>query len=253
MLRASGAVATGGSIGALPTAASPLSIHLMRRTRIKFCGMTRLEDALAAAELGADAIGMVLHADSPRRISHEQARQIVSELPPFVTPVGLFVDAPPKLITEVASELRLDHVQLHGQEKPLAIAALCGLTIIKAIHVTRERLIQTLCSWRAQIGEHELTGLKALLLETGGTQKAGGTGLANDWELIHAHQEAGDFDGLPPIVAAGGLRPDNAAAVVRLLRPWAVDVSSGIESAPGTKSRIKMAAFVAAVRTADQD
>jgi phosphoribosylanthranilate isomerase len=223
----------------------------MWRTRIKFCGITRLEDALAAAELGVDAIGLVLHADVPRKITRDVARRIVAALPPFVTPVGLFVDAPPDLINEVAMELRLRHVQLHGHETPAMIAQLRGRNIIKAVHVNRATLQDQLKFWRAQIAEHELDHLKGLLLESAGQHQAGGTGAANDWEAIRAAQDAGELTALPPIIAAGGLRPDNVAAVVRTLRPWAVDVSSGIEGAKGMKSVAKMAAFVEAVRSAD--
>src|SRR3954471_8377595 len=100
----------------------------MWRTRIKFCGITRLEDALAAAELGADAIGLVLHADVPRRITRELAKQIITALPPFVTPVGLFVDAPVESILETSDALGLRHVQLHGRETPAVVGALRGLS-----------------------------------------------------------------------------------------------------------------------------
>jgi phosphoribosylanthranilate isomerase len=223
----------------------------MWRTRIKFCGITRLEDALTAAELGADAIGLVLHADSARRVTHDVARQIIAALPPFVTPVGLFVDAPPDLIDETAAELRLRHVQLHGKETPLMIAKLRGRNVIKVVHVTRDTLADELKFWRAQIGEHELDQIKGLLLETGSAAGTGGTGAVNDWEAIRAAQDSREFTGLPPIIAAGGLRPETVATVVRMLRPWAVDVSSGIESAKGIKSAAKMAAFVEAVRVAD--
>jgi phosphoribosylanthranilate isomerase len=223
----------------------------MWRTRIKFCGITRLEDALAAAELGADAIGLVLHADAPRRITRDLGRRIIAALPPFVTPVGLFVDAPTDVVIEVATDLRLRHVQLHGRETPSTIARLRGQHVIKAAHVTRATIGDDLKFWRTQIAEHELDHLKGLLLETGGTRETGGTGAANDWETIRAAQNAGEFNGLPPIIAAGGLKPENVAAVVRMLRPWAVDVSSGIESAKGIKSAAKMAAFVEAVRSAD--
>jgi phosphoribosylanthranilate isomerase len=213
----------------------------MSRTRIKFCGMTRVEDALAAAEAGADAIGMVLYANSPRRIARDLARQIVAALPAFVTPVGLFVDAPPLFVAECAAELGLRQVQLHGKEPPSAVAALRGLSIIKAIRVTRDGLAAALEPWRGVLQ------LKGMLLETGTTAQAGGSGVENDWEAILQVQRAGGFAGLPPIIAAGGLRPDNVARVIAMLRPWAVDVSSGIESAPGIKSREKMAAFMQAV------
>lgn len=212
----------------------------MHRTRIKFCGITRVEDAVAAAELGVDAVGMVLHANSLRRIGVELARRILDALPPFVTAVGLFVDAPEQTLLKIADDLGLRHLQLHGQETPAMVAALKGRAVIKALKVCGNTLGDDLKTWRGAANLH------ALLLDSGG-----GSGLVNDWQAIRTCRDRGEFAGLPPIIVAGGLRPDNVAEVVRLLRPWAVDVSSGIESSPGVKSRQKMAAFVEAVRTAD--
>jgi phosphoribosylanthranilate isomerase len=224
----------------------------MSRTRIKFCGITRAEDALAAARLGIDAIGFVLHADVPRRIELDVARKILAILPPFVTPVGLFVDAPPDLLRKIISDLHLRHVQLHGRETPEDIASLKNLAIVKAIHVSRENFSDELKIWQAAIEKYQLTNLKALLLETAGANQNGGTGAVNDWEFIRERQSAGDFVGLPPIIAAGGLRPENVGQVVQNLRPFAVDVSSGIESTRGIKSKEKMIAFIQAVRAADE-
>jgi phosphoribosylanthranilate isomerase len=218
---------------------------MFHRTRIKFCGITRVEDAMLAAEIGADAIGMLLHADSRRRISRERAGQILSVLPPFVTPVGLFVDAPLPLVLEVVNELGLRHVQLHGQESPEFVAQLPGRVIVKAIHISRGAIDQALAPWR------NVPQLKGVLLETGGSAQPGGTGIENDWHAIREYQERGGFDRLPPLIAAGGLRPATVADVIRTLRPFAVDVSSGIESEPGIKSKQKMTDFIAAVRSAD--
>ncbi|HWP40031.1 MAG TPA: phosphoribosylanthranilate isomerase [Tepidisphaeraceae bacterium] len=214
----------------------------MRRTRIKFCGITRVQDALAAAELGADAIGLVLHADSPRRISIELAKQILAELPPFVTPVGLMVDPTPRLVLDVAAELGLGHIQLHGQESAELVESLGRhLRIIKALRVGPDDTALKLATWR------QVKSVAALLLDSG----AGGSGIENDWRAIHRLQQSGQLRDLPPIVLAGGLRPDNVAEVIRMLRPWAVDVSSGIEASVGIKSTQQMAAFVQAVRCAD--
>lgn len=207
--------------------------------------MTRLEDALAAVDAGADAVGMVLHAESARRISLPLARQIVAALPAFVTPVGLFVDAEPRILLELADELGLRHLQLHGNEPASIVSTLPGKVILKAIRIVRGEIEQALNPWR------DVPGVGALLLETGGTKQAGGTGVENDWEAIRAHQSQSGFANLPPIVAAGGLRPENVEQVIRTLRPYAVDVSSGIESSPGVKSVEKMRDFVAAVRRAD--
>jgi phosphoribosylanthranilate isomerase len=208
----------------------------MPRTRIKFCGMTRPQDALAAAEAGADAIGMVLHANSPRKISRDAARPIIRELPAFVTPVGLFVDAPPSLIVQTADELGLRHIQLHGKENPAILDSLGQHAAIKVFHLGPD-ISSELSAWRSK-------GLSGLLLDSGA-----GSGIENDWKTIRTMIDAGQFQGLP-LIMAGGLTPENVAGVVRMLQPWAVDVSTGIESAPGVKSREKMLAFVEAVRSA---
>jgi phosphoribosylanthranilate isomerase len=208
--------------------------------------MMRVEDARAAVQCGADAVGMVLHANTPRRIGLDVARQIIAVLPPFVTPIGLFVDAPAERVVEVADELHLNHVQLHGHESPDFVAALGALRVIKMIRVTRDGLSDALAPWRKN------NSLAAILLETGSTAQAGGTGVENDWDTIEAGQAAGMFEGLPPIIAAGGLRPDNVARVIQRLRPYAVDVSSGIEATRGVKSVEKMQLFADNVRDCDE-
>lgn len=208
--------------------------------------MMRVQDAQAAVQCGADAIGMVLHADTPRRIGLDVAKQIVAVLPPFVNPVGLFVDAPPQRVLEVVRELHLNHVQLHGHESPEVVDALDGLKVIKVIRVTRSGLSEALAPWK------KVKALAAILLETGSTTQAGGTGIENDWETIAAAQASGMFEGFPPIIAAGGLRPDNVAQVIQRLNPYAVDVSSGIEAARGIKSPEKMQLFAENVRACDE-
>jgi phosphoribosylanthranilate isomerase len=218
----------------------------MFRTRIKFCGITRVADAHAAADCGADAVGLVFHEPSSRHLSIAQARAIVEVLPPFVTPVALFVNASADTIRQTIQETGAQCAQLHGDEPPDLIAQLQPLPILKAIHIRREDLRQSLDTWREAIGRLHLTNLRALLLETA-TPLPGGTGLSNDWDAIADAQQQGWFANLPPLIAAGGLTPDNVAQVIRRLHPHAVDVSSGIESAPGLKSAGKMAAFARAV------
>lgn len=214
------------------------------RTRIKICGITRAEDALAAARAGADAIGLVFYNPAPRSVTLEAAREILSVLPPFVTPVGLFVDAAADEILQTTAELGLGHVQLHGHERPEIVERLRGRAVLKAVRVTKE-LSTELARWRG------VTGLRGLVLETAGTQAAGGTGVENDWGMIREMQDAGTFAGLPPMIAAGGLRPENVARVVRDLRPWAVDVSSGVELVRGQKSPELIQRFVREVREAE--
>jgi phosphoribosylanthranilate isomerase len=212
--------------------------------------MTRPEDAAAAAAAGADAIGMVFHAASGRNVTIEQAKEILAALPPFVTPVGLFVNSSAEEIRSVSRQLNLRHIQLHGQEQPETISQLMDMVVLKAIRVRQDQLTAILSTWKRSIATYSLLNLRGLLLETD-TAAPGGTGVANDWPTIARAQLAGHFKGLPPIIAAGGLTPGNVGEVVRQLRPWAVDVSSGIESALGIKFIDKMNAFVAAVRDAD--
>jgi phosphoribosylanthranilate isomerase len=222
----------------------------MHRTRIKICGVCRPEDAAHAAAAGADAIGMIFHPPSPRNIWPQRAREIIAQLPPFVTPVGLFVDASTDTILGTARDVGLRHVQLNGDETPEQVRALAPLAVIKAVRVERESLVEVLSVWRTTIHSFD-TRLAGLVLETAGTGRPGGTGVANDWDAISDAQRAGLFNGLPPVVAAGGLRPETVGDVVRKIRPFAVDVSSGVESTRGCKSEEKVREFARAVRAAD--
>ena len=223
------------------------------RTRIKICGVCRREDAVLAARAGAHAIGMVFHEASPRSVTVERARHIMTGLPPFVTAVGLFVDAPTESILATARELSLRHVQLHGEESPEQVRALAPLTVIKAIRVDRGRFVQTLNAWREAIRSVPLANLAGLVLETPNTAAPGGTGVPNDWESVIEAQRAGAFAELPALIAAGGLAPESVCGVVRAVRPYAVDVSSGVEETRGRKSEEKVFAFVRAVREADAE
>jgi phosphoribosylanthranilate isomerase len=207
----------------------------MHRTRIKICGITRPADALAAAEAGADAVGLFLHGKSKRLIDLGRAREIMHALPPFVTAVGLFCDAEPRFMADTARSLGLAAIQLHGQEMPEKAAELAPLPVIKAIPVN-SKLGEELSRWKK-------TNLLGLLLDSA----VGGSGQVNDWDAIASI----DRTGLPPLIVAGGLTPANVGEVVRRLRPWAVDVSTGVESRPGEKSAELIAQFIAAVRSAE--
>ncbi len=217
----------------------------MARTRIKICGIRRPQDAAAAALAGADAIGMVFVPKAFRNCPGEVARQIVDGLGAFVTPVGLFVDAPVAVIREMARALRLSTIQLHGQESPQTVAELGEFNVLKVINAEASTLDATLATWR----EAHLANLRGIVLETAG--RSGGSGVENDWDAIRVAKERGSFEGLPPLILAGGLHPGNVGDVVRMLRPWAVDVSSGVEAVKGEKSAARIEAFVAAVRSAD--
>jgi phosphoribosylanthranilate isomerase len=212
------------------------------RTRVKICGITRTQDALAAARAGADAIGLVFHKPAQRYVAVEAAREILRALPPFVTPVALFVDADADEILHTTTALGLRHVQLHGSEEPALLAKLTGRIVLKALRVTRDGLAAELTRWKS---------VHAIILETAGTPHAGGTGIENDWALIRKMQRAGVFNDAPPIIAAGGLRPENVADVIRVLRPWAVDVSSGVELIRGQKSPELVEKFIQQVQAAD--
>ena len=226
-------------------------VTVTQPTRIKICGIRRPEDALAAARAGADAIGIVFHPPAPRSITLDEARAIIAILPAFVTPVALFVDAEPELLRRIVTALNLRHVQLNGHETPGYVAGLPHLTVIKAVRADPVTFGATLDQWRRAVAGGGLSHLKGLVLETPGTAEAGGTGVPNDWRTVREHQSRGNFEGLPPIIAAGGLTPQTVGDVVRDVRPWAVDVSSGVEESRGIKSAARIVQFVTAVRQAD--
>jgi phosphoribosylanthranilate isomerase len=221
------------------------------RTRIKICGITRPEDALAAAEAGADAIGIVQYERAKRYVPPDRAADILSVLPAFVTPVLLFVDAPADQVRQVAERLHVRHVQLHGQETADDVAALRDFTIVKALRTDRFTLPAQISSWKQSVQRLGLTHLAGFVLETSNTALPGGTGVENDWDAVKELQQSGVLTQPPALITAGGLRPDNVAAVVRSIRPYAVDVSSGVEETYGKKSADKIGAFIAAVREAD--
>jgi phosphoribosylanthranilate isomerase len=210
----------------------------------------RPEDALVAARAGADAIGMVFYPQAKRCVSVERAREILRLLPAFVSPVALFVDQDVEEIRHVAGQLGVRHVQLHGHESPATVAALREFTVLKAVRAARDTLGPELEFWREAMESLELANLQGFVLETPGSG-AGGTGIENDWRAIAELQAAGTFQNLPPLIAAGGLNPGNVASVVRLLHPYAVDVSSGVEETFGQKSPAKITDFVNAVTAAD--
>jgi len=196
--------------------------------RIKVCGITNIEDALAAQALGADAIGMVF-AKSPRRVEKEQAREIVQALPPFVHLVGVFVDEEKSVIEDIADFCRLTVLQFHGSESPEYCAGF-GRLVIKAFRISQREDIERLKPYQGKVS--------AFLLDTYHPVFAGGTGQAFDWDMA---KEAGKIG---PIILAGGLNQDNIGAAIRAVKPYAVDVSSGVEMSPGKKDHDKMRLFI---------
>jgi phosphoribosylanthranilate isomerase len=231
----------------VPNATS--SIPAAFRTRIKICGVSRLDDALAAAAAGADAIGLVCHRAAGRYVPPDVASRIVAGLPAFVTPVALFVDAGRDEVLAVCAEIGVRQVQYHGHETPEVVRAV-GLPALKAIRADPQTLERDLDIWRAAVADGGLPLLKGLVLESPGPG-VGGTGKENDWAYLADVARRGGFAGLPPIIAAGGLTPVNVGIVVRSLRPWAVDVSSGVERVRGEKAAEMIENFVRAVRDAD--
>ncbi|MHB0984792.1 MAG: phosphoribosylanthranilate isomerase [Sulfuricella sp.] len=209
-------------------------------TRVKICGITRNEDALMCARMGADAIGLVFYPPSPRFVTATQAAEITRILPPFVTTVGLFVNPAVEQVEEVLRQARLDLLQFHGDEAPEFCASF-GVPWLKAIRVKAGvDLVQYAIRYREA---------KGLLLDAYVEGTPGGTGLSFDWRLIPAE--------LPlPIILSGGLAPANVAAAIKQVKPWAVDVSSGVEAVKGIntlkgiKDGAKIAAFMEGVRSA---
>lgn len=204
-------------------------------TRIKCCGMTRVEDALLAARLGADAIGLVFTARSRRQVSLDQARVIRRALPPLVATVALFMDDDAGLVQEVIDVVQPDLLQFHGGERDDWCAQF-DRRYLKAMAMGEGvAALQRL---------REYPGAAGLLLDGHGLGEAGGSGKAFDWSLMPKD--------LPqPLILAGGLTSGNVAEAIRVARPWAVDVASGIESAPGIKDPQKLANFIQAVRKTD--
>ena len=200
--------------------------------RIKICGITNEEDALVAAQLGADALGFIF-APSPRQILAERAREIIDILPPMVQTVGVFVDEDPEKVANTAAHCRLDLLQLHGSESP----GYCSRFDRRVIKAMRMRSQQDL------LGLSEYSDIvNGLLLDTYVSNHCGGTGIAFDWNLALQAKKYGR------IILAGGLSPENVAAPVDMVRPYAVDASSCLEQSPGVKDHGKIARFIERVR-----
>ncbi|KIH77111.1 phosphoribosylanthranilate isomerase [Geoalkalibacter ferrihydriticus] len=199
----------------------------MRGVRVKICGITTLSDARHAVACGADALGFVFYAGSPRCVTPEQVRPIVSALPPFVSATGLFVNESRKRILAIADFCRLDVLQLHGDEAPMD-CRFDGRRVIKALRVRDESSL-------AHAADYPVA---ALLLDAWVAGHYGGTGETFNWELAATQAR------LQPVILAGGLTPENVAAAVEAVQPFAVDVSSGVESAPGHKDPHRVAAFI---------
>ena len=206
------------------------------KTRVKICGITNVADALAAAEAGADMIGLMFYEQSPRSITLQTAVEISRALPPFVLRVGVFVNPAEELVLRALGDCNLSLLQFHGDE-PSEFCMQFGLMSMKALRVRDAESLKALENFHTD----------AFLLDAYSKRGLGGTGEKFNWDLAVEAQKFGK-----PIFLAGGLTPENVADAVAKVRPFAVDVSGGVESAPGKKDHAKVKAFIQAVRNADK-
>ncbi|MFC5474854.1 phosphoribosylanthranilate isomerase [Paraherbaspirillum soli] len=218
---------------------------MTHRTRIKICGLTREQDVQAAVTAGADAIGFVFYPNSPRYLAPQQAARLMAAVPPFVTTVGLFVNASPEQVSEVVAQLPLSLLQFHGDENVEQCAAIANQVnrpFIRAMRIGAATVAADLleCELAYRSGSRLFAGL---LLDTL-VENYGGSGKVFDWSLIPKELA-------PQVVLSGGLSTHNVTDAVQRVRPFAVDISSGVEQDKGIKDAVKIRAFIDAVRQAD--
>jgi phosphoribosylanthranilate isomerase len=206
--------------------------------RIKICGITNLEDARLAADLGAHALGFIFYPKSPRCVEAETARHIILQLPPLVLSVGVFVNEEPATVRELAARIGLDWLQLHGEETPEYCRALGG-NVVKVISVNDETSLSQMDAYQGAV--------RAFLLDTHKTGQRGGTGQVFDWSVAKEAKSKGQ------IILAGGLNPDNVEAAIQKVKPPALDVASGVEASPGKKDPDKLRAFFKAIHRVTQE
>jgi phosphoribosylanthranilate isomerase len=203
--------------------------------RVKICGITNPDDARLAAELGADALGFIFYHKSPRYVVPETAREIIAQLPPFVSSVGVFVNEEAAVVRDLAARVGLDWIQTHGQESPEYCRSL-GRRVVKGFTIQDAGSVKELAPFQGAV--------QAFLLDTYKKGQVGGTGETFDWELARQAKKYGQ------IVLAGGLTPENVAQAIRAVQPQAVDTASGTELAPGRKDHEKLRAFFEAIKQA---
>ena len=208
---------------------------MRRDIKVKVCGITNAEDALAAVEAGADALGFIFYEKSPRYVVPAVAANIIAELPPLVTPVGVFVNEGLATVRSIMETCRLAMAQLHGDEN-VSYCRELARPAMKALRLKDRGSLLALAEYQGR------GGVRGFVLDTFSELAYGGTGQITDWGL------AADVAKSTPILLAGGLTPENVTEAIRIVRPYGVDVSSGVESAPGKKDHAKMRAFVDAVR-----
>ena len=204
---------------------------MIPKVRVKVCGITRAEDALLAAELGASALGFVFWTRSPRAVAADTVRRITEGVPPFVSTIGVFVNQPPDEVMDTAARAGLTAIQLHGDEDASAYAG-GPLRVIKALPVGDGFTMAAVDG---------VPRAMTVLLDAHDPQRRGGTGRTIEWTVAAAVAER------RPIILSGGLKPENVRAAAHAVKPYAVDVSSGVESVPGVKDESKLRAFFAAL------
>jgi phosphoribosylanthranilate isomerase len=204
------------------------------QVRIKICGITNVADAIAAVEAGADAVGFMFYERSKRYVTPDAAAEIAAELPPFVVRVGVFVDPLSEIVNETASTSGLTALQFHGAESP-EFCAQFGLPVIKAFRIADKSSLDQIPAYQTS----------AWLLDAAVPGQFGGTGETFEWQLARTATKLGR-----PVILAGGLTPENVVQAIREVHPYAVDVSSGVESSPGRKDSQRMRLFVRSVRDA---
>lgn len=205
--------------------------------RVKVCGITSLEDAQMAIRSGADAIGLIF-APSPRRIRPEEAREIINNVPPFVKTVGVFVDERPYVVRQIIEFCGIDLVQFHGEESPEACGEFMPCTV-KAFRVRDGSVLSLMRQYQGRI--------RAMLLDAFSPERAGGTGQLFDWTIAVTAKGLGI-----PVILSGGLNPSNIGDAIKKVKPFAVDVNSGIEERPGKKDPVLMEKFMKRIRDVDK-
>ena len=204
---------------------------LQPRIKIKICGTTSLKDALLAVESGVDAVGFIFYKMSPRNISHKEVKEIVAQLPPFIETVGVFVNETSDKVNQIAERCRLTAVQLHGEESP-AFCRRVKRKVVKALRVKNADSLKN-------INAYDVSGF---LLDSYSDESKGGTGQVFDWNLALRAKKQG------PVILAGGLNPYNVYTAIHRVRPYGVDVCSGVENSPGIKDQKKIREFIKSVR-----
>lgn len=208
---------------------------MVHTLKIKMCGVTNLDDARAAVETGADAVGFVFYRKSPRYVEPTVVKGIVASLPPFVIPVGVFVNEEAKVVRDLMDECGLALAQLHGDETALYCETL-GRPVLKAIRLRDRASLPALAEYQGR------AGVRGFVIDAFSAETYGGTGQVVDWGL------AAEVAKASRILLAGGLTPENVGEAIRKVRPYGVDVSSGVEASPGKKDHEKVRAFIRAVR-----